>query len=73
MARGTLAGLRPLLSYMQPGIEAINGQPAIVEYVDEQPYGVVLLEIEGEHIRRIYAVVNPDKLRWIAHLYKHES
>jgi RNA polymerase sigma-70 factor, ECF subfamily len=73
VARGTLAGLRPHLSYMQPGIEAINGQPAIVGYVDEQPYGVVLLEIEGEHIRRIYAVVNPDKLHWIAHLYKHES
>ncbi len=66
VARGTIAGLRPLLSSMQPRIEAINGQPAIVGYVDDQPYGVVLLEIEGEHIRRIYAVLNPDKLRWIS-------
>jgi RNA polymerase sigma-70 factor, ECF subfamily len=63
VARGTLAGLRPLLSSMQPRIEAINGRPAIAGYVDDRPYGVVLLDIEGEHIRRIYAVLNPDKLR----------
>jgi RNA polymerase sigma-70 factor (ECF subfamily) len=65
VARGTLAGLRPLLSTMQPRIEEINGQPAIVGYVHGRPYGVVLLDIEGERIRNIYAVVNPDKLRWL--------
>lgn len=66
VARGTLAGLRPLLSSMQPCIEEINGQPAITGYVDGSPYGVVLLDIEDEHIRRIYAVLNPDKLRWMS-------
>jgi RNA polymerase sigma-70 factor (ECF subfamily) len=63
VARGTLAGLHPLLSTMQARIEEINGQPAIVGYLDGRPYGVVLLELEGERIRNIYAVVNPDKLR----------
>ncbi len=73
VARGTVAGLRPLLSSMRSRVEAINGQPAIVGYMDDRPYGVVLLEIEGEHIRRIYAVVNPDKLCWIVHSHEHES
>lgn len=66
VARGTLAGLRPLLATMQPRTEEINGQPAIVGYVDGRPYGVVFLDIEGERIRNIYAVVNPDKLRWVS-------
>lgn len=65
VARGTLAGLRPLLSMMQARIEEINGQPAIVGYLDGHPYGVVVLDLEGERIRHIYAVVNPDKLRWV--------
>ncbi len=65
VARGTLAGLRPLLSVMQARIEEINGQPAIVGYVDGRPYGAVFLDLEGERIRAIYAVVNPDKLRWL--------
>lgn len=65
VARGTLAGLRPLLSVMQARIEEINGQPAIVGYLDGRPYGVVLLDLEGERIRNIYAVLNPDKLRWV--------
>ncbi|HZS75039.1 MAG TPA: RNA polymerase sigma-70 factor [Ktedonobacteraceae bacterium] len=65
VARGTLVGLRPLLATMQIHIEEVNGQPAITGYVDGRPYGVVFLDIEGEHIRNIYAVMNPDKLRWL--------
>jgi hypothetical protein len=41
-------------------------QEAFLRWMDDRPYGVVLLDIEGEHIRRIYAAVNPDKLRWIS-------
>lgn len=66
VARGTLAGLRPLLSVMQARIEEINGQPAIVGYLDGRPYGVVLLDLDGERIRNIYAVLNPEKLRWVS-------
>lgn len=65
VARGTLTGLRPLLAMMQPGIEEINGQPAIVGYVEGRPYGVLLFDLEGERIRNMYAVLNPEKLRWL--------
>src|SRR5262249_31642112 len=65
VARGTLAGLRPLLATMQPRTQEINGQQAIVGYVDGRPYGVVFLDIEGERIRNIYAVLNPEKLHWL--------
>jgi RNA polymerase sigma-70 factor (ECF subfamily) len=54
---------------MPPGTEArieeINGQPAITGYTDGQPYGVILLDIDGERIRHIYNVQNPDKLHWL--------
>jgi RNA polymerase sigma-70 factor (ECF subfamily) len=65
VARGSLGGLRLLASNLEMRIEQVNGQPAIVGYVDDKPYGVMLLEIEGERIRNIYAVLNPDKLGWL--------
>ena len=65
VARGTLAGLRPMLAVIQPRIEEINGQPAIVGIVDGRPYSVLVLDLEGERIRAIYTVMNPEKLRWL--------
>lgn len=65
VARGSVAGLRPLLAAMQLRTEEVNGQPAIIGYVDGRPYGVIILEIEGERIRNLYAVMNPDKLGWL--------
>lgn len=65
VARGTQTGLRPLLPYLVTRIQELNGQPAIVAYRDGRPYGVMLFEVEGKRIRRIYTVVNPDKLRGI--------
>jgi RNA polymerase sigma-70 factor (ECF subfamily) len=75
------AGLRPIrsrdhvvrgllgnLQKMPPDrawIEEINGQPAIVATHDGQPYGVILLEVRDDQVRRLYSVVNPDKLRSI--------
>jgi RNA polymerase sigma-70 factor, ECF subfamily len=66
VARGILGGLRFLPPGIQGSIEEVNGQPAIVGYVDGRPYIVVILDIEGERIRRIYQIVNPDKLRWLS-------
>ena len=43
-------------------IEEVNGQPAIVATRDGKPYGVVLFEVREGQIRRVYSVVNPDKL-----------
>lgn len=65
VARGTLGGLRFLSTGLDARIEEINGQPAIAGYVAGRPYGVVLLDVAGDRIRNIYAVLNPDKLRWL--------
>jgi RNA polymerase sigma-70 factor (ECF subfamily) len=65
VARGLLGGLRWLPSNARVRIDKVNGQPAIVADVDHRPYGAVILEIEADRIRRIYAVLNPDKLRWL--------
>ncbi|MFL5692415.1 MAG: sigma factor-like helix-turn-helix DNA-binding protein, partial [Ktedonobacteraceae bacterium] len=64
VARGTTGGLR-FFSEMQTRLEEVNGQPAIVGYLNGHPCGVLICEIEGERIRRIYAVVNPEKLHWL--------
>jgi RNA polymerase sigma-70 factor (ECF subfamily) len=61
VARGLLGGLRLVPPGMQARIEEVNGQPAIVAYVDGRPYGVVILDIEGERVRRLYMVVNPGR------------
>jgi RNA polymerase sigma-70 factor (ECF subfamily) len=64
VARGTSGGLR-FFSQMQTRMEEVNGKPAIVGYLDGHPCGVLICEIEGERIRQIYAVVNPEKLHWL--------
>jgi RNA polymerase sigma-70 factor (ECF subfamily) len=61
VARGTSGGLR-FFAGIQTRVEEVNGQPAVIGYLDGHPCGVLMCEIEGERIRRIYAVVNPDKL-----------
>jgi RNA polymerase sigma-70 factor (ECF subfamily) len=50
----------------QVRVEEINGQLAIIGYLKDRPYGVVIFDIEGERIRNIYTVVNPDKLHWLS-------
>ena len=67
VARGMLDGLRrmPFLN-LQLRFEEVNGQSAVVGYLDDgRPYVVVLLDIEGERVRSVYVVLNPDKLRWL--------
>ncbi len=66
VARGTLGGMRFVSPDVQVHIAEINGQPAIVGYLDGRPYGVIILDIEGERIRNVYTVVNPDKLSWLS-------
>lgn len=45
-----------------------NGQPALITYLDGRAYNVAILDIENGRIRRIYVVVNPDKLKHIQRL-----
>lgn len=65
VSRGMLGPLRPLLPSLQTSIEQINGQPAILGYVDGKLYGVMLLESDGEQIHSIYTILNPDKLHGV--------
>ena len=62
-------GMVGFLHLMPPGLQAriamVNGQPAILGYVDGQLYGVMFLEIVGELVGRVYMMLNPGKLAWI--------
>ncbi|HEY4387392.1 MAG TPA: RNA polymerase sigma-70 factor [Ktedonobacteraceae bacterium] len=66
VARGTAGGLRFFSPEMLTRMEEVNGKPAIIGYLDGHPCGVLMCEIEGERIRRIYAAVNPEKLHWLS-------
>ncbi|MER6960586.1 RNA polymerase sigma factor SigJ [Streptomyces sp. NPDC000618] len=41
----------------------VNGQPGLVAQVDGVSVSVLAFDIEGDRIKRIWAVLNPDKLR----------
>ena len=62
VARGMVGFLRLVPAGLQARIATINGQSAIVGYVDGRPYGVMFLEIVEERVGRVYTVLNPDKL-----------
>jgi RNA polymerase sigma-70 factor (ECF subfamily) len=62
VARGMLGGIGKYFAGIDPRVEEVNGQPAVVGYLGGEPAGAALLEISGERVQRIYLVVNPDKL-----------
>jgi RNA polymerase sigma-70 factor (ECF subfamily) len=66
VARGTMGVALKLPPYIEGKILEVNGQPAIVTYLDGQPYGAVIFDIAEGRIQAIFNVMNPDKLRWLA-------
>ncbi len=46
----------------------INGQIGIINYFGRLPQSVFTFDLEGDQIKKIYAVVNPDKLKNIPSL-----
>lgn len=44
-------------------IAPINGEPGIVSTVFGQPFAATVFEVEGEKIRAVFQVMNPDKLK----------
>ncbi len=46
-------------------VAEVNGQPAIISYLDGKLYNVVTLDFTPDHIRAINIISNPDKLRGI--------
>jgi RNA polymerase sigma-70 factor (ECF subfamily) len=65
VSRGYLGALRSLPAGVVIRVIDVNGQPAIVGYLNEKPIGTILLHIEGTQISRLYYVVNPEKLNWL--------
>lgn len=65
VSRGYLGALRSLPAGVVTRVIEVNGQPALVGYLNEKPVGAILLQIEGEQISHLYYVVNPEKLNWL--------
>jgi RNA polymerase sigma-70 factor (ECF subfamily) len=40
----------------------VNGQPAVLSYLDGRPHSVLTAEISGRRIRNLYIISNPEKL-----------
>lgn len=43
----------------------VNGEPAIITYIDGRPVSVIVLETDASLIRNIRIVANPDKLKGV--------
>ena len=65
VSRGYLGALHSLPAGVITRIIKVNGQPAIVGYLNEKPIGAILLQIVGTQISQLYFLVNPDKLNWL--------
>src|SRR5207253_2252196 len=63
IARGIVGGLAKLLPRnLVPRIVQINGQSAVVNYLNGQPHSVLTVDVSDGRIRAIYIVTNPEKL-----------
>jgi RNA polymerase sigma-70 factor (ECF subfamily) len=60
---GILAKAPPNISVR---LDEVNGQPGIVTFVDGQPNAVLVLDVEGDQIRGVHIVANPEKLQGLA-------
>ncbi|TDD10415.1 sigma-70 family RNA polymerase sigma factor [Nonomuraea deserti] len=56
----TVAGLEPGLTILE---RTVNGQPGLVAQQDGVTVVVLAFDVVGERIKRIWSVLNPDKLR----------
>jgi RNA polymerase sigma-70 factor (ECF subfamily) len=66
VARGILGGLKRLVPRaLVRRLAHINGEPGLVNYLDGKPHSVLTIDVEGDRIRTIYVITNPEKL---AHL-----
>jgi RNA polymerase sigma-70 factor, ECF subfamily len=65
VARGLFGILRKAPQDLQVRIEEVNGQLAFTAYQDGQLVDILILELDGERVQRIYLVANPDKLHGV--------
>jgi hypothetical protein len=50
------------------GYAEVNGGPAVLLFAGGELFGVLVVDPseQGDRVRAIYSVVNPDKLTWLA-------
>ena len=46
----------------------INGEPGIIEFIDAEPFAANTFEVEDGKIKRLYRIMNPEKLQLLKHL-----
>jgi len=69
VARGVHGGLSRLVpKNLVHRVTDINGELGVVSYLDGKPYSIVTLHVDGDRIRAIYVLTNPDKLSHIPNL-----
>jgi RNA polymerase sigma-70 factor (ECF subfamily) len=54
-------------------VEDVNGQAALVIYVDDQPFVVLTIEEAQGRIQAIRILANPEKLARVAHVVRRDS
>jgi RNA polymerase sigma-70 factor (ECF subfamily) len=66
VARGILGSLKRLVPRtLTRKLVYVNGEPGLVNYMEGKPHSVLTIHAEGNKIRAIYVITNPEKL---AHL-----
>ena len=69
VARGMLGSLQKLVPKdLVTRVEHINGEPGLISYRNGKPYSVLTFSIDGDRIRAIYVLTNPDKLAHLSDL-----
>ncbi|GLZ81752.1 RNA polymerase sigma factor [Actinorhabdospora filicis] len=56
-------GILDLIPTMRFHERTVNGRPGLVAEHDGEPFTVIAFDIDGDRIRRMWAVRNPEKLR----------
>jgi len=62
VARFSVGTRRFLPENYHRDIAEVNGQPAVIIRADRQVFSVITIDVEGEHIRAIRVIANPEKL-----------
>jgi RNA polymerase sigma-70 factor (ECF subfamily) len=65
VAQFVLGSTRFLPPNYQAEIAEVNGQPAAIVRVDHKAVLIIALEVDGDHVREIRVIGNPDKLEWV--------
>lgn len=63
VAQFVLGSTRFLPPDYQAEIAEVNGQPAAIVRVDHEAILIIAIEVDGDHVREIRVIGNPDKLK----------